>query len=59
MRLWGIIPTNSIVYSQEPCAEVYCLLFSAEPIKPRGKYAKRGKMSASESRLILVLLLIG
>ena len=25
MRLWGISPTNSIFYSPEPRAEVYCL----------------------------------
>ena len=25
-RLWGINPTNSIVYSPEPRAEVYCLM---------------------------------
>ena len=25
MRLWGINPTNSIFYSPEPHAEVYCL----------------------------------
>ena len=32
-RLWRINPTNSLVYSPEPCGEVYCLTLNFKILK--------------------------